>query len=199
MKANARFYAVLGLLLVIVVMWRWSTSNYYDFSMIAKGRVQLASGLRSESCKEIPDDVAAAAAVRLSVIVSTEASEEAVITQTINSIIAYTDPSLLEEVIIATDKSMTEEHRQLLLNEFAHYRPIIHIADGHAENRLKNKLVVGHLARGNIVVFIDDTVVVSDGYLLPLIGVLKQHPEVSTWDNNYSLLITGQRPILSRG
>lgn len=177
-RADCRFYiTVTVLVLIVLVVWQlFKPLKVYDFSQVALNKLQLTSGSKPSSCGNAGFDTASS--VRVSVVVSTQASEDAVITQTVNSILAHTDPALLEQIIIATDKRITEERRQLIIKEFAEYEPLVTIVNGNSEERLSNKLVTGHIARGDVVVFIDDTVVVTDGYLPPLLSVLRDHPEV---------------------
>ena len=178
-RVDARFYAVIAVLLFIVLLM-WGTSGppkTQDFRIAAKDKLQLASGSRSDSCRNADAELKVPTA-RVSFVVTTQTKEEAVVTQTINSILAHTDPKFIEEIILVTEKTIIKEKLELLKTEFLDYESVVKIVHGHSTHRLANKLVVGHLAEGDIVVFIDDTVVVTDGYLQPLLAALDGHPEV---------------------
>ena len=57
--------------------------------------------------------------------------------------------------------------------------------------RIKNKLVMGHMATGDVIMFIDDSVVVTANYMAPLLGVLHDHPEVNTDHQSPGGLLSG--------
>lgn len=183
-RTDKRFYGVVfGLVVVVFIGWRLSRPKAYDFRELAQSKLQLASGSKSDSCNNA--EFHWKPSMKVSVVVSTQAKEEAVISQTISSILAHTEPFLLQEILIATDKHIGEDKTQLLIREFSAYEPIVRIANGNGEERLTNKLVIGHLAKGDIVVFVDDTVVVTPNYLSPLLAALQDHPEVCVTVTSY--------------
>lgn len=177
MRKDAKFYVVAIILVALIYLAIKGTSSKHDFRKAAKSKLQLTSEQKAppSSCDH---HELTAEDVKVSIVVSTKANEDAVITQTVNSVLAHTDPSLLLEVLIAVDKMVTKDRLQLLTQEFAEYSPLVTIMHGQTGDRLKNKFVVGHSAKGNVIVFIDDTVVVTENYLNPLLETLKDHPEV---------------------
>ena len=179
-RSDIRFYAILALVVItIVIIYKSSRPRVHDFREKARAQLQLSSGVvQPSNCPA--EDKSTEYGKSVSVIVSTQAGEEAVITQTVNSIIAHTDPKILQEIIIAVDAKVSEDHLVLLQKEFSGYEVLVKILQGHSDMRIKNKLVMGHMATGDVIMFIDDSVVVTANYMAPLLGVLHDHPEVNT-------------------
>lgn len=179
-RGDTKFYAAVVIVVVIIVIVLRSNKQTNDFRAIAHDKLQLVSRSAPSSCGSGNVGIVTATTKRISVIVSTQAKEDAVITQTVNSILAHTNPVLLEEVIVVTDKHVTKDKKKLIVKEFSSYHPLVLVVDGESQERITNKFVTGHIAKGEIVVFIDDTVVVTSGYLLPLLEALQDHQEVTT-------------------
>lgn len=178
-RTDIRFYAILAVVVItVIIVVKYSRPHTQDFRALAHAKLQLStSNLQPVGCEK--EDDSHLYEKTLSVVISTKAEEEAVITQTVNSILAHTNPQVLNEIIIATDTKVTEDKLVLLKKEFAEYHPLIKILNGQSDNRLKNKLVVGHVATGDVVMYVDDTVVVTANYLSPLLATLQGQAEVS--------------------
>lgn len=179
-RGDIRTYAVLAVIvLTVIIIYKFSRPEKVDYRLSASGKLQLSSSVsKPSSC--VKEDKSMVSGKTVSVVISTQANEEAVITQTVNSIIAHSDPNVLLEIIIAVDSKVSDDHLTLLNHEFEEYKDLVTIMQGKSDIRIKNKLVMGHTAKGDIIFFIDDSVVVTANYLSPLIEVLQEHPEVST-------------------
>lgn len=170
------YVAVAVVMLILFVIYKKgpvTITSKHDFQTLASTKLQLPTQLKPSSCK---GDVLLKK--RVSVIVSSQAKEGGVLAECVNSIVAYTDHMLLDEIIISIDSQITKKNQDLLTQQFAAYHSLVSVTQGPTEHRIKNKLLAGHMAKGDVVVFIDDNVVVSSDYLNPLLEALQDQPQV---------------------
>lgn len=170
-----------GLVLLIYLATRlFRGPAVADFRKLAKSNIQIVVNKDEDNC-QADDELEVVRLSKLysvSVIISAHPLEDSVISQTVYSVIAHSDPRLLKEVIISDHGRLKDDHMTLLRHEFSEYESLIKLMSSPSDKRLKNKLLVGHAAAGNVVLYMDDTVVASDGFLVPLLQALEKHPEV---------------------
>lgn len=128
-------------------------------------------------CDEFPYDKTNSFSV--SVIVSVDSVASPILTRTISSIISHTDPRLLQEIIITSNRNVS--HAEMIRGQahFSQYGSLVTYTAGSSQSKLSNKLSVGRRrTRGTVVVCVDDTAVVSEDYLTPLLQGLSSKPRV---------------------
>lgn len=119
----------------------------------------------------------------VSVIISADSSSvsHSCLTRAVYNVIGNTESSLLEEVIITSAaRDLPARLKDVISSITQKYSSLVKYADRLSfDNKLTNKFLVAQaVAKGSVLVFLDETVLVSAGYLTPLLHALSVHPQV---------------------
>lgn len=151
---------------------------------IAFRRLQSLPDTRTAECKALADEVSGGGGGdsewRVSAVIYARLDKDSIVTQTVASLIAHTPPALLHEIIVVTAANAGAERVDALNYDLGAYGDIVKVATSDtlpADNSLRSRLLVAHLAGAPLVALFEDSVLVHRGWLRPLAAELRRHPD----------------------
>lgn len=190
-RTDYRFMGVVALLIIIIYLVTMKKKTVVDLRPVAKDRLNIVTNTKPTSCPAESEAqvIKLAEEYSVSVVIFVHSLSESVISQTVYSVISHSDPRLLKEIIIANHGELEQSKFQMIQAEFKDYDPLIKVMSSGSKTEARNKLHVGLVAEGDVVVFLDDNVVVSDGFLVPLLEAIDRKSQVC-YILSYHVLVT---------